>query len=60
MLGAGDHHARRRDAVVESLEPLGLGAHGCLQRVGMADVLEDDLEGDRILGFRDRFRGEIA
>ena len=45
MLGTRDHHARRRDAIVEALEPLRLLAHGRLEGIGMPDVLEHDLEG---------------
>jgi hypothetical protein len=45
VLGAGDHHARRRDAIVEALEPLRFLVHGRFEGIGMFDVLEHDLEG---------------
>jgi len=45
MLGASNDHPRRCDAIVEALDLLCLFAHGRFQCVGMADVLEGDLEG---------------
>jgi hypothetical protein len=45
MLGAGDYHARARDAIIEAIEPLRLLADCRLECIGMLDVLEDDLEG---------------
>jgi hypothetical protein len=45
MLGPGDYHACRGDAIVKALEPLRLLAHCRLEGIGMPDVLEHDLEG---------------
>jgi hypothetical protein len=50
VLGTGNHHARRRDAIVEALEPLCLLAHSRLERIGMLDLLKHDLEGTCIDG----------
>jgi chaperonin GroEL len=45
VLGASDDHTRRCDAAVVALDPLRLLAHGRFQCVGVANVLECDLEG---------------
>src|SRR6516162_7051377 len=45
MLGTRDDHTRRCDAIVKALDLLCLFAHHRFQRLGMADVLETDLEG---------------
>ena len=45
MLRPCDHHARGGDTIVEAFEPLRFLADGCLERIGMVHVLEDDLKG---------------
>jgi hypothetical protein len=58
MLGTGYHHAGRRDAIIEALELPRFLANRCFERIGMVDVLEDDLKGhlhhpDLVSCFRD-------
>jgi hypothetical protein len=44
MLGTRDDYARGCNAIGEMLEPLRFPADGRLQDIGMADMLEYDLE----------------
>jgi hypothetical protein len=45
VLRTGVYHARRRDAIMEVLQPLRLLADGCLECIGMPDVLKYNLQG---------------